>query len=171
MLAHPWRVLFCGSEGHCEPFVAAGALLPFEIVTFSENRSPVDRIDAGCKDGPFEVVVAHRAWLAANDPDVVSAILRADNGLCLIVEAARIDRPADSIISERVMAAPEDPALVLTLAAALAQKCRVHRLYSEAQASIDATSRAAKLVTSEYQRQQRGQEQLLNVRNEQFEMA
>src|SRR5215469_10911015 len=65
VLAHPWRVLFCGSEGHCESFVAAGALLPFEIVTFSESGSPVDRIDAGCKDGPFEVVIAHRAWLAA----------------------------------------------------------------------------------------------------------
>jgi diguanylate cyclase (GGDEF)-like protein/PAS domain S-box-containing protein len=171
VLAHSWRVLFCGSEGHCESFVAAGALLPFEIATFSANGSPVDRIDAGCKDGPFEVVVAHRAWLAASEPDVVSAILRADSGLCLIIEGARIDRPTDSIISERVMAAPDDPAQVLTLAAALAQKCRVHRLYSEAKASIDATNRAAKLVTSEYARQKRGQEQLLNVRNEQFEMA
>jgi len=171
VLAHPWRVLFCGSEDQCASFVAAGALLPFEIATFSENRDPVDRIDAGGTGGPFDVVVAHHTWLAANAPDVVPAILRADKVICLIVEAPRIERLVDSIISDRVMAVPDDHAQALTLAAAMAQKCRVHRLYSEAQASIDATARAAKLVTSEYQRQKRGQEELLNVRNEQFEMA
>src|SRR5262249_52270095 len=89
----------------------------------------------------------------------------------LIIEAARLDQPADSIISPRVMAVPDDHARALTLAAALAQKCQLERLYARAKAEIDSTKRAAKLVSSEFRRQQRGSEEILHVRTEQFETA
>ena len=173
VVGHPWRILFCGSESDCASMAAviANASVPFDLTTFHEDRAPLDLIrDRTAAGAPFEVVVAHHSWLAAN-ADLVAATLQADETLCLIIEAARLRRSSDRIITDRIMAVPDDHAQVIALAAALAQKCRVQRLYSEAQASIDATNRAAKLVTSEYQRQQRGQEKLLNVRNEQFEMA
>jgi diguanylate cyclase (GGDEF)-like protein len=69
------------------------------------------------------------------------------------------------------MAVPDDHLGALTLAVALAQKCRLERLYADTRAAIESTNRAARLVSSEFQRQQRGQEEKLNVQNEQFETA
>jgi diguanylate cyclase (GGDEF)-like protein len=172
--AHPWRILFCGSVADCGSIArfAEHAKLPVDLTVFSESGSPASVIrTARGTERRFEAVIANHAWIAANNLDVVPSVLQADDGLCLIIQAARIDQPSDCIISDRVMAVPDDHLGALTLAVALAQKCRVERLYADTRAAIESTNRAARLVSSEFQRQQRGQEEKLNVQNEQFETA
>ena len=174
MSGQPWRILACGTDDECRSIaeIVACAPLPFDLATFSENLAPLDVLRRAVDDEhPFEAVIVTHSWISTNDVTVVSSILAIDAELCMVIEALQVDQPSDCIITDRVMAVPNNHLRALTLAAALAQKCRLHRLYTEARDSIDATKRAARLVSSEFQRQQRGQERQLDIRNEQFETA
>jgi diguanylate cyclase (GGDEF)-like protein/PAS domain S-box-containing protein len=159
------RILFCGVERECGAMrdIAAGAP-GIELVATSEARAPNDIIwPAGGKELPIEAVIVTQAWLLSSGPAVISEILRADDGLCLVVEAAQLDHIADYIVSDRVMAVPEDHARALQLAAALARSCRLERSQAQIKMELRAAQRAAQLVSTEYQRQQRDRNKLFET--------
>src|SRR5262249_32763490 len=116
----------------------------------------------GHKDA-IEAVIVSQSWITANDPAFISAILGANDGLCLMIEAARLDRLSDHIVSERVMAVPEDHARARQLAAPLGQKRRLERAHARVRQELHSAQRAAQLVSTEYQRQRRDQEQLFGT--------
>jgi len=164
--ANPLRILFCGTAAECDAIkqVAASASASLELVTFSQNSAPVDVIwPGGGHKGAIEAVIVTQSWISANDPAVISAILRANDGLGLIIQASRLDRLADYIVSERVMAVPDDHGRALQLAAALAQKCRLERSHAQVRQELHSAQRAAQLVSTEYQRQRRDQDQLFGT--------
>src|SRR5215472_7988903 len=66
-------------------------------------------------------------------------------------------------MSGRIMAVPNDRARTLQLAAALAQRCRAERSLAAARREFDAAQRAAKLVSTEHQRQRREQDRLFET--------
>ena len=70
---------------------------------------------------------------------------------------------SDYIVSDRVMAVPEDHARALQLAAALAQSCRLERSQAQIKMELKAAQRAAQLVSTEYQRQQRDRDKLFET--------
>ena len=159
------RILFCGTDRECAAMrdVAAGAL-GVDLVTSSECRVPNDVIwPPGGKEPPVEAMIISQSWLTASGPAVVSEILCANDGLCLVVEAARLDRLSDQIVSDRVMAVPEDHARALQLAAALAQRCRVERSHATTKWELEAAQRAAQLVSTEFQRQRRDHTKLFET--------
>src|SRR5262245_54297705 len=143
--------------------IAAGAP-GIDLVTTSERRAPNEIIwpPAG-KEPPVEAVIVTQSWLLSNDPSVISEILRADDGLCLVLEAAQIDHISDHIVSDRVMAVPEDHARALQLAAAFAQRCRLERTQAQIKMELKAAQKAAQLVSTEYQRQQRDHHKLFET--------
>ena len=158
------RILFCGTAPECDAMrgVAAGAP-GLELAATSEQRAPNDIIwPPGGKD-PVEAVIVTQSWLLAGDPTVISEILAAKDGLCLVVEAARLDHISDYIVSDSVMVVPEDHARALQLATALAQCCRLERSHALAKLELKAAQRAAQLVSTEYQRQQRDHTKLFET--------
>jgi len=159
------RILFCGVARECDAMRAIAAAAPsIELVTTSEGRAPNDIIwPPGGKEPPIEAVIVTQSWLLSSGPAVISEILGANDGLCLVVEAAQIDRVCDYIVSERVMAVPEDHARALQLAAALAQSCRLERSQAQIKMELRAAQRAAQLVSTEYQRQQRDRDKLFEI--------
>jgi diguanylate cyclase (GGDEF)-like protein len=160
------RILFCGTDRECGAMrgIAATASASIDLVTFCEFRAPTDVIwPAGSRELPIEAVIVSQAWISSSGPDVISAILGAHDGLCLVVEAGRLDRVSDHIVSDRVMAVPEDHARALQLAAALAQKCRIERSYNTSQWELQAAQRAAQLVSTEFQRQRRDRDQMFET--------
>src|SRR5216684_347903 len=164
--ANPLRILFCGTAAECDAIkqVAASASASLELVTFSQNSAPVDVIwPGGGHKGAIEAVIVTQSWISANDPAVISAILRANDGLGLIIQASRLDRLADYIVSERVMAVPDDHGRALQLAAALAQKCRLERSHAQVRQELHSAQRAAQLVSTEYQRQRRDHNKLFET--------
>jgi diguanylate cyclase (GGDEF)-like protein/PAS domain S-box-containing protein len=160
-----FKILFCGADGDCAAMHAAAASAPtaHDLVTSSEYRAPADVIrPAG--EPPVEAVIATHAWVAARGPAVITELLGADDGLCLVVEAAKPESMSELSVSERVMAVPEDHARALQLAVALAQRCRIERAHAKTRLELKAAQRAAQLVSTEYQRQRRD-------RDQQFETA
>jgi diguanylate cyclase (GGDEF)-like protein len=159
------RILFCGVARECDAMRAIAAAAPgIELVTTSEGRAPNDIIwPPGGKEPPIEAVIVTQSWLLSSGPAVISEILGANDGLCLVVEATQIDRVCDYIVSERVMAVPEDHARALQLAAALAQSCRLERSQAQIKMELRAAQRAAQLVSTEYQRQQRDRDKLFEI--------
>jgi diguanylate cyclase (GGDEF)-like protein len=159
------KVLFCGTEGDCAAMrtVAAKTSTALELVTSNAASVPSEVI---CPPGapPVEAVIATQAWITAGGPTIIAELLGADDGLRLIVEAAKPDTLPDLSVSDRVMAVPEDHARALQLAIALAQRCRVERAYAKTRFEFKAAERAAQLVSTEYQRQRRD-------RDRQFETA
>jgi diguanylate cyclase (GGDEF)-like protein len=160
------KILFCGTDRECGAMrdMAATALAGIELVTFSEHGAPTEIIwPAGGREPPVEAVIVSQSWIAASGPDVISSILDAQDGLCLVVEASKLDGMSDYIMSDRVMAVPDDHARALQLAAALAQKCRVERSYTKTKWELQSAQRAAKLVSTEFQRQRRDRDQLFET--------
>jgi diguanylate cyclase (GGDEF)-like protein/PAS domain S-box-containing protein len=135
----------------------------FELVATSEQRAPNDIIWPPSGKDPVEAVIVTQSWLLANDPTVISEILAAKDGLCLVVEAAQLDHISDYIVSDSVMVVPEDHARALQLATALAQRCRLERSHAFAKLELKAAQRAAQLVSTEYQRQQRDHTKLFET--------
>jgi len=158
------RILFCGTEPECGAMraVAAGAS-DFELVATSEQRAPNDIIWPPSGKDPIEAVIVTQSWLLAGDPAVISEILAAKDGLCLVVEAGRIDHLSDYIVSDSVMVVPEDHPRALQLATALAQRCRLERAQALAKLELKAAQKAAQLVSTEYQRQQRDRNKLFET--------
>jgi len=159
------RILLCGTDGECGVMrgIAAGAP-GIDLATTSERRAPNDIIwPPGGKEPAVEAVIVTQSWLLSNDPSVISEILRADDGLCLVLEAAQFDNASDYIVSDRVMAVPEDHARALQLAAALAHRCRLERSQALAALELRAAQKAAQLVSTEYQRQQRDHHKLFET--------
>jgi diguanylate cyclase (GGDEF)-like protein/PAS domain S-box-containing protein len=159
------RILFCGIARECGAMrdIAAGAP-GIELVTTSEARAPNDIIwPPGGKELPIEAVIVTQSWLLSSGPAVISEILCANDGLCLVVEAAQLGDISDHIVSDRVMAVPEDHARALQLAAALAQGCRLERSQAQIKMELKAAQRAAQLVSTEYQRQQRDRNKLFET--------
>jgi diguanylate cyclase (GGDEF)-like protein len=157
------RILYCGAAGECDAMraIAAAACPGLDLVTTSEVRSPAGLIWPAAGSEPLaEAVIVSQAWLSASGPAVIPEILAANDGLCIVIEAGKHDRLADHVLSERVMTVPDDHARALQLAAALAQKCRIERSYAKTQRELDAARRAARLVSTEFQRQRRDQDQL-----------
>jgi len=143
--------------------VAAGAP-DIELVTMSECRAPNDIIwPPGGKTPPVEAVIVTQSWLLSGDPTVISEIVSAEDGLPLVLEAAQLDHISDYIVSDRVMAVPEDHARALQLATALAQRCRLERTHALATLELKAAQKAAQLVSTEYQRQQRDHNKLFET--------
>jgi diguanylate cyclase (GGDEF)-like protein/PAS domain S-box-containing protein len=159
------RILFCGIESECGAMRGIAAAAPdVELTTTNECRALNDIIwPPGGKEPPIEAVIVTQAWLLSGDPTVIAEILHANDGLCLVVEAARIDHVSDYIVSERVMAVPEDHARALQLATALAQRCRLERSHALAKLELKAAQKAAQLVSTEYQRQQRDRNKLFET--------
>jgi diguanylate cyclase (GGDEF)-like protein/PAS domain S-box-containing protein len=159
------RLLFCGTERECAAMRDIATTAPgIDLVTSSETCAPNDIIwPPGGKDSPVEAVVVTQSWLTSSGPAAISEILSADDGLCLVVEAARLDGISDYIVSDRVMAVPEDHARALQLAAALAQRCRLERAHAQTRMELQAAQRAAQLVSTEYQRQQRDHNKLFET--------
>ena len=141
----------------------AAAAPGIELVTTSEGRAPNDIIWPPGGKEPIEAVIVTQSWLLSSGPAVISEILNANDGLCLVVEAAQIDHVSDYIVSDRVMAVPEDHARALQLAAALAQSCRLERSQAQIKMELRAAQRAAQLVSTEYQRQQRDRDKLFEI--------
>jgi PAS domain-containing protein len=141
----------------------AAAAPGIELVMTSEGRAPNDIIWPPGGKEPIEAVIVTQSWLLSSGPAVISEILNANDGLCLVVEAAQIDHVSDYIVSDRVMAVPEDHARALQLAAALAQSCRLERSQAQIKMELRAAQRAAQLVSTEYQRQQRDRDKLFEI--------
>jgi len=159
------RILFCGTERECGAMRAVAAGAPdIELVTMSECRAPNDIIwPPGGKTPPVEAVIVTQSWLLSGDPTVISEIVSAEDGLPLVLEAAQLDHISDYIVSDRVMAVPEDHARALQLATALAQRCRLERTHALATLELKAAQKAAQLVSTEYQRQQRDHNKLFET--------
>src|SRR5690349_4642857 len=159
------RILFCGVARECDAMGDIASAAPgIELVTTSEGRAPNDIIwPPGSKELPIEAVIVTQSWLLSSGPAVISEILNANDGLCLVVEAAQIDHVSDYIVSDRVMAVPEDHARALQLAAALAQSCRLERSQAQIKMELKAAQKAAQLVSTEYQRQQRDRDKLFEI--------
>jgi diguanylate cyclase (GGDEF)-like protein/PAS domain S-box-containing protein len=159
------KILFCGTDGDCAAMraAAASAPTPHDLVTSSEDHVPADVIRPAIEP-PVEAVIATHAWLAARGPAAITELLGADDGLCLVVEAARPESMSELSVSERVIAVPEDHAHALQLAVALAQRCRTERAFAKTRLELKAAQRAAQLVSTEFQRQRRD-------RDQQFETA
>jgi diguanylate cyclase (GGDEF)-like protein/PAS domain S-box-containing protein len=159
-----FRLLFCGVAHECDAVRDIAADAPgIDLVTTSEARAPNDIIWPPGGKEPIESVIVTGSWLLASGPAVISDILCADDGLCLVVEAAQLDNIADHIVSDRVMAVPEDHGRALQLAAALAQRCRLERSQAQIRMELRAAQRAAQLVSTEYQRQQRDRNKLFET--------
>jgi len=158
-------ILFCGTDRECTAMRAVAATAStIDLVTSSEGRVPAETIwPPGGRAAPVEAVIVTRAWLAASGPDVISEFLSANDGLCLVVEAAKLERMSDHIVSDRVMAVPNDPPRALQLAAALAQRCRVERAHAKTRWELQAAQRAAQMVSTEFQRQRRDRDQLFET--------
>jgi len=158
------RILFCGVARECDAMGDIAAAAPgIELVMTSEGRAPNDIIWPPGGKEPIEAVIVTQSWLLSSGPAVISEILNANDGLCLVVEAAQIDHVSDYIVSDRVMAVPEDHARALQLAAALAQSCRLERSQAQIKMELRAAQRAAQLVSTEYQRQQRDRDKLFEI--------
>jgi diguanylate cyclase (GGDEF)-like protein len=160
------RILFCGTDRECGAMrrIAATASPGIDLVTSSACRAPNDIIwPPGGREPPVEAVIVTQSWLASSGPAVISEILCANDGLCLVVEAARVDRMSDCIVSDRVMAVPEDHARALQLAAALAQRCRGERAHAKTKWELESARRAAQLVSTEFQRQRRDRDKLFET--------
>ncbi len=160
------KILFCGTVHECVAVraVAATASAGIELVTSNAPHAPSEVIwPPGGREPPVEAVIATQAWLSSSGPAVVADILAADDGLCLVIEAARLDSMTDYIVSDRVMAVPEDHARALQLATALAQRCRTERAHGKMRWELEAARRAAQLVSTEYQRQRRDRDQLFET--------
>jgi diguanylate cyclase (GGDEF)-like protein/PAS domain S-box-containing protein len=154
------RILFCGTDRECGAIreIAAG----INLVTFSGSGAPTAVLQAaGTQEPPVEAVIVSQAWLLSNGPGAVSSLLDADHGLCAVIETP--DRTSDRVVSDRVIAVPDDHRRALQLAAALAQKCRIERDYAKTRWELQAAQRAAQLVSTEYQRQRRDREQLFEI--------
>ena len=143
--------------------VAAKTSTALELITSSAASVPSEVIHTPGAP-PVEAVIATQAWIAAGGPTVIAELLGTDDGLCLVVEAAKPDSLPGLSVSDRVMAVPEDHARALQLAAVLAQRCRVERAHAKTRFELKAAERAAQLVSTEYQRQRRD-------RDRQFETA
>jgi diguanylate cyclase (GGDEF)-like protein len=164
MGGHPLRILFCGTQAECDAVTRVAEFTSLHLVTFGENGIPAELIRPGRDQRiAVEAVIASESWILANDPADISAILRANDGLSLVIEASELDRVAEYIISDRVTAVPADHARSLQLAAALAQKCRLERSYVEVLEELHSAERAAQLVSTEFQRQRRDQEKLFET--------
>jgi diguanylate cyclase (GGDEF)-like protein/PAS domain S-box-containing protein len=162
----PLRILFCGDDGECSAMreIAATAAVSVDLVTVSGHAIPAEAIrPADGREASVETVVVGPSWTNLNDPAEVSALLGADDGLCLVIETDKPDAAAAHVISERVMAVPADHLRALQLAIALAQKCRLQRSYAKTERELKSTHRAAHLVSTEFQRQRRDQEQLFET--------
>jgi diguanylate cyclase (GGDEF)-like protein len=159
------RILFCGTERECAAMREIAADAPgIDLLATSEARAPNDIIwPPGGKEPPVEAVIVTHSWLTQGGPPAISEILCANDGLCLVVEAARLDRVADHIVSDRVMAVPEDHARALQLAAALAHRCRVERSHATVKWELENAKRAARLVSTEFQRQRRDHTKLFET--------
>ena len=159
------KILFCGTERECAAMRAVAATAStIDLVASSEGRVPTELIwPPGGRAAPIEAVIVTQAWLAASGPDVIAEFLSADDGLCLVLEAAKLERMSDHIVSDRVMAVPNDPPRALQLAAALAQRCRVERAHATTRWELHAAQRAAQMVSTEYQRQRRDRDKLFEI--------
>jgi diguanylate cyclase (GGDEF)-like protein len=155
------KILFCGSVRECLTMRAVAATATaMDLVTASEGRVPHEIIrPPGSGEAPIDAAIVTQAWLAASGPDAITEFLGTADGVCLLVEGAK----PDGIVSDRVMAAPADPAHALQLATALAQRCRVERAYTKTRAELEAAQRAAQMVSTEYQRQRRDRDQLFET--------
>ena len=160
------KILFCGSVRECLAMRAVAATASaIDLITVNDGRVPTEILaPLGGREAPVDAVIVTQAWLAASGPDVIAEFLSADDGLCLVLEAAKLERMSDHIVSDRVMAVPNDPPRALQLAAALAQRCRVERAHASTRHELEAAQRAAQMVSTEYQRQRRD-------RDQQFETA
>ncbi len=151
-----YRVLACDSEDPHGPLGRQRA--PRLAVTVCHETGAVGRLvgDAACGDQPFEVVVAEASRLGAAAGDWIAAVLAADPhvGVILIDDAGseaefrasghdRVTRLA------RHLAAAALPEIIPVLA----RGCRAQRDSAEARTQLDATNRAYRAVSSEFQRQ------------------
>jgi diguanylate cyclase (GGDEF)-like protein len=159
------RILFCGAERECAAMRDIATTAPgVDLVTSSENRAPTEIIWPPAGKAPsVEAVIVTRSWVTASGPLVISEMLRANDGLRVVVEDARLDGISDCIVSDHVMAVPEDHARALQLAAALGQSCRLERAHAQTRMELQSAQRAAQLVSTEYQRQQRDQNKLFET--------
>jgi diguanylate cyclase (GGDEF)-like protein len=160
------RILYCGDAAACDAMrtIAARAGTGVDLVTTSDCAAPVDIIRReSMGERPIEAVIIDQAWLAAGAPDVIPRIIAADDALAVVVEASAVDDAAGHIVPDRVVAVPADHARALQLAAALAERCRTARAYADAQREFKSAERAAQLVSTEYQRQQRERERLFET--------
>jgi diguanylate cyclase (GGDEF)-like protein/PAS domain S-box-containing protein len=159
------KILFCGTDRECAAMRAVAATAStIDLVTSSEGCVPTELIwPPGGRAAPIEAVIVTQAWLAASGPDVIAEFLSADDGLCLVLEAAKLERMSDHIVSDRVMAVPNDPPRALQLAAALAQRCRVERAHATTRWELHAAQRAAQMVSTEFQRQRRDRDKLFEI--------
>src|SRR5262249_43544185 len=160
----PLRILFCGTAPECDAIarVAADGSPSLELTTFSENGAPGDILWPGGKPA-IEAVIASQSWISANHSAAITAMVGADDGLRLIIEAATIESMADYIMSDRVMAVPQDHPRALQLASALARQCRLERANARARQELRSAQRAAQLVSTEFLRQRRDQDQLFET--------
>ena len=159
------RVLFCGTEPECVAMrdLAAGAP-GVDLAATSDARVPNDVISpAGGKEQPVEAVIITQSWLSTSGATTVSEILCAHDGLCLVIEDGRHAVPSGHTVSDRVTVVPDDHDRALQLAAALAQRCRLERSHAQAKLELKAAQRAALLVSTEYQRQQRDHNKLFET--------
>ncbi|HEY2136681.1 MAG TPA: EAL domain-containing protein [Xanthobacteraceae bacterium] len=144
--------------------MAAATSDGIDLVTFSEGRAPTEIVwPPSGREPPVEAVIVSQAWVSSNGPAVVSSLLAADDGLCVVVEADKLELMSADMVSDRVMAVPDDHARALQLAAVLAQKCRIERAHAKTRWELQAAQRAARLVSTEYQRQRRDRDQLFET--------
>jgi len=156
------RILYCGTERDCAA-VRAAAAPGLAIVTWSESRAPTEFIRTAESGAQIEAVIVGQGWVSSLGTPVLSDILSADDALSVVIEAGKLDGISERIMSGRIMAVPDDRARTLQLAAALAQRCRAERSLAAARREFDAAQRAAKLVSTEHQRQRREQDRLFET--------
>jgi len=176
-MGEAFRILFCGLPDECRAIsaLAQQAGDQFALTLHGMRQSPLDIIEqAEQANAPIETAIVSSAWLQTEEALLLRPLLEADRDMMVIVQTSPAYPLASPPRSDRVMVMPKADASALQLAAMLVKSRRAIEAYAKAESQFHSSQRAYKLVSHEFQRQNRRlqeQEESLRVQKELFETA